>query len=280
MAAGEHPSPNFRRIVLALDPGADLDVALAEAVRLATRLQAELTALFVEDARLLGASTYPFVRRYSPSRRLWESFGERDMEEALQSLAEKVRHTIEEVATRDRLRWSFEVVRGEIEAAALAAAAETDLVILGAGLDRLFAGHRPSLARLGGLRARRSVLVMRPETPGLRRVAVVHDGSEGADRALAAALALIDADGVTVVLATADAPAAEKLEAALRARLGEAASRVTFEHKPGATAEDLCAAAAHARAGLLVLGADNPLLDDAPSVKRLEETSCRVLVIH
>jgi hypothetical protein len=73
---------SFRRVVLALDPGADYRAALSEAIRLAGALHAELSALFVEDVGLLDAARHSFVRRYAPTTARWEPFGEHEVETA------------------------------------------------------------------------------------------------------------------------------------------------------------------------------------------------------
>jgi hypothetical protein len=284
MSPAEAPSSvpsSFRRVVLALDPGADYHAALAEAIRLATALHAELSALFVEDVGLLDAARHSFVRRYTQVTDRWEPFGEHDIETAFKELADKVRAAVAEAAGRDRLPWSFSVVRGAVEAAALEAAREADLVILGAGQDALLAGLRsPSLARLGERARGRSVLYVRPKAPVARLLVVAYDGASGADRALATAARLASPSELTVALTGPDEKAAPDLEAKAKAVLGEATAGVAFISLPKASAADLCGLSARVGAGALVFGADNALLTDAAARKRLDETTCRVLVVR
>ena len=165
------PGGGFRRVLLALGPGSDYRAALSEAIRLAASLEAELSTLFVEDTRLLDASRHSFVRRYTPMGAGWQQFGESELTQAMRSLAEQVRRAVAEAAARDRLRWTFTVVRGDVEAEALSAAEEADLVVLGAGQDVLEAGLRPpSLARLGARARERSVLYVRHRAPSALRL--------------------------------------------------------------------------------------------------------------
>jgi hypothetical protein len=272
---------NVRRVVLALDPGADYQAALREAIRLAAALQAELSTLFVEDVGLLGAAQHAFVRRFAPSSARWEEFGESEIEHALAGLAEKVRRAVAEAAGRDRLRWSFKVVRGEVEAEALSAAKEADLIVLGAGQDALLAGLRaPSLARLGKRARGRSVLYVRRKAPAAGRLTIAYDGSPGADRALATAARLAAPSDLTIALTGPDAKAARKLEAKAQGVLGRAATGVEFITMPKASAADLCSLSARVGAGALVMGADNALLGNAAARKRLDQATCRVLVVR
>lgn len=274
-------STEFRRVVLALDPGADYRAALTEAVRLASALRAELSALFIEDVGLLDAARHSFVRRYAPTTARWEPFGEHEVETAFKELAERVRAAVAEAAGRDRLTWSFSVVRGAVEAAALEAARDADLVVLGAGQDALLAGLRtPSLARLGKRVRERSVLYVRPKAPVARLLVVAYDGAPGADRALAVAARLASPSELTVALIAADEKAAAKLEKKARAILGDGTTGTAFITMPKASAADLCGLSARVGAGALVFGADNPLLRSAAARRRLDETTCRVLVVR
>jgi len=272
---------SFRRVVLALDPGADYRAALTEAIGLASALHAELNALFVEDESLFDAARHSFVRRYAPMSARWEPFGEHEVETAFKDLANRVRAAVAEAATRDRLAWSFNVVRGEVEKAALAAARDADLIVLGAGQDALLAGLRsPSLARLGKQARERSVLYVRPKAPVARLLVVAYDGAPGADHALAIAARLASPSELTVALIAPNDKAAAKLENQAKAVLGDRRAGAAFITLRKASAADLCGLSARVGAGALVVGADNPLLRNAAARKRLDETTCRVLVVR
>ncbi|HUT49591.1 MAG TPA: hypothetical protein VM325_09635 [Alphaproteobacteria bacterium] len=271
----------IRRVVLALDPGADYRAALVEAIALATALHAELNTLFVEDVGLLGAARHSFVHRYAPMRARWEPFGESEIESAFKDLAGRVRAAVAEAADRGRLPWSFTVVRGEVEAAALSAAQDADLVVLGAGQDAPLAGLRsPSLARLGKRARERSVLYVRPRAPVARLLVVAYDGAPGADRALGVAARLAHPSELTVALIAPGAKAAGKLEEQAKDVLGGQVAGTAFIALPKASAGDLCGLSTRVGAGALVLGADNALLRSAAARKRLDETTCRVLVVR
>jgi len=282
MTGAAEPRAVFRRVLLALDPSADYEAAIGEAIGLAARLHAELAALLVEDERLLGAARHPFARAYSPAGSSWRAFGADDIEDAFRGLADRVRETVERMAAPGRLRWSFSVVRGDIEAEALSAADEADLVVLGAGVDRLPAALRPpSLARnLPARKGERSVLLVRPRAPQVARVTLAYDGSPGANRALRATRLLAQPDDISIALIGPDAKAARALEAAVQERLGDEATGVEFFIMPGASAADLCGLSARVGAGVLAIAADSPLVTDEASARRLDETACRVLVVR
>jgi hypothetical protein len=121
---------------------------------------------------------------------------------------------------------------------------------------------------------------VRPKAPVARLLVVAYDGAPGADHALAVAARLASPSELTVALIAPDEKAAAKLEKQARAVLGERTTGAAFINLPKASAADLCGLSARVGAGALVFGADNPLLRNAAARKRLDETTCRVLVVR
>lgn len=118
-----------RRIVIVLDAGPSARGALEAAAALAAAQEAELVALFVEDPDLIHVAGLPFASEIgvtSAARRALDAVA---MRRSLRALAEEVRRTIELIARRVPLQWSFQIARGTLDTEALAAAAAADLVI-------------------------------------------------------------------------------------------------------------------------------------------------------
>lgn len=271
----------FRRVVLALDPSADYVAAVREAAMLAAQLGAELSAVFVEDRAHLGAAAHPFVRCFSAGAVRWQEFGVADMERAYRTMAEKARRVTEEAAGSRKLRWSFEIARGEVEASALEAADEADLVVLGAGMDRLRAGSvRAPLDWRRSERTHRSVLILRPQASRAPHIVVLYDGTDGAGRALLAARHLGDPANLRIILTAGDEPAAHQLENPARDLLGSRADEAEFIALPGLGLEGLRRFAARTGAGLLILAAGSELLADETAARELDQCPCRVLVVR
>lgn len=129
--------------------------AIDAAVRLAGGLACELDCLFVEETRLFQAAAHPLTREVGVASALARRFDTPDLAGALQRQAAQARHELERAALASRIRWSFEVVRGDLLASALARAAAEDLMVIGAaGLEldaRPAPDLRESLARDGVL---------------------------------------------------------------------------------------------------------------------------------
>jgi nucleotide-binding universal stress UspA family protein len=184
-----------RRILVAIDASAASLDALAAAASLAERLGAELEGLFVEDEDLLRFAALPFgevVRSPGGGR---ERLDAAAAEAALRALAAHARVALERTASHHRVACSFRVTRGRVVREVLAAAAEADLVVLGA------AGHGRSgraavgeTARAAAGCARAPVLLLARGSRLDGGVAAVDDGTPAGTRAVAAARQLARPD--------------------------------------------------------------------------------------
>jgi hypothetical protein len=121
-----------RRILLALDTTAGNLPSFESAVELASQLEAELAALFIEDPNLLRLAGLSFVREIRFPTATEEEPEPARIERELRVLAEQARQALAAAAERARLRWSFRVVRGAIATELRAAVTEGDLLLLGA----------------------------------------------------------------------------------------------------------------------------------------------------
>jgi len=106
-------------------------MTLNTAASLAASMQAELRGLFVEDIDLLRLANLSVARevvypsgtgaRISPDR----------MERQLRAQASQARQALTTACKRQRVKWSLDIVRGDVRTEVLTAAAKVDLLILG-----------------------------------------------------------------------------------------------------------------------------------------------------
>ncbi len=117
------------RILVALDDAEAAVGALSTAAFLASRLQAELHGLYVEDIDLLRLAGLPFARTVGHASARSQPLDFAAVERAFRQQAERMRALMEEMAERERLAWSFQVERGRLLDAMMAAAGSADMLV-------------------------------------------------------------------------------------------------------------------------------------------------------
>lgn len=203
------------RIVLGLECGVEEAPALEAALALAEGLHGELAALLVEDERLLRLAALPFGQEIGRTSAHLRSFGREQIEHAFQAEAGRLRRALASAAEPLALKWSLDVARGDIMAAALERLGPGDLLVLGRRWRTEFARRRPGT----GQAAFRS-LASRP-------VAVLLTEADDAWRALEAALAIArrSSGELTVLIQSAGAQEFRARRDRARERLAGAAAR-------------------------------------------------------
>lgn len=130
-----------RVIVLVSDAG-DSDAALEAAARMATRLGAELHALFVEDVNLLRSAGLPFAREIGLTSATLRPMSTAVVEERLRAQAERSRARLERITRGLNIRASFRVSRGNVEDEALGSTRPEDMLIICRAAHRRRGGSR------------------------------------------------------------------------------------------------------------------------------------------
>jgi len=267
----------IRRILVALDASADSAAALEAATALAALFGAELQGLYVEDLNLVRLPELSLVTEIDlltgEPRRLLPS----ELEGHLRRQAARARRSLERVAGRARVRWSFRVVRGRVGAELLAAGG--DLLTLGVR------GHSPrrgpgSTARELLEATRASVLLLRRGSRLGRTVHAVFDGSRDDREAVRVAAELARRQGapLTVLAKSAAAEVQTVLEEVLADAEGRPHLEVQIAPLPDGPAE-LAAAVRRQGCGLLVLPRAGEALDPEALIQLVRRAHCPVLVV-
>lgn len=244
----ERPEATIRRILVALDASADSLAALEAAGDLAAALHAELQGLFVEDLNLVRLTGLPFSTEIDLLSGEPRRLAAEDVERHLKRQAERARRSLERVAKRVRVRWTFRTVRGRVGAELLAT--ETDLITVGAR------GHSPrrgpgSTAEEVLARAAAPVLLLRRGARLGPAVYALHDGTPAAGTgiAIAAEIARRHGSAVTVLAGGAD----EDVQRRLREELAERGVLARVEPLPSREPRELADLLRRRGCGLLVV---------------------------
>lgn len=123
--------PSTDYILVALDTSPYSAAALAAAAEVAATLNLELRGIYVEDVNLLHLCGLPFsleIGSFTANpRRLEQTRVERDFR--LQ--AAQLRRAMADIAGRQRVSWSFKVVRGGVTQEVLSAGSSAQMVSIG-----------------------------------------------------------------------------------------------------------------------------------------------------
>jgi nucleotide-binding universal stress UspA family protein len=272
---------DLRRILVALDSSRESLDALEAAVRVAARMQAELTGLFVEDVDLINLAALPFAREIALSGSGGRKLDPVTVEKAWKSQAAAARRALENAARQASLRWSFRVARGRVEHEVVAACGEADLVALGKAIRPLTRRARlGSTARAVTAGAPTAVLLAGGPAPASHssRVMVSYDGSACSKRALALAVRLARNDGGDLaVFLLPGGHDRDTLQQEVVARTAEQGLTLSFRAVEPA---DLASAFRLEHGGLLVLGADCLPVDADSLAGLVEAANCPVLLIR
>jgi nucleotide-binding universal stress UspA family protein len=192
MAMSESRSgESIQRILVAVDASPPSFAALEAAAELASKLQAELMALFVEDITLIRLAESPFAIEIGLVSGSIRQLDTQQMQRQLRAQANRVRRRLSLLADRWGIRWDFRVARGAIDDELMAAASKADLVILGrmgwSGSQRL-----GSTAQAMAAQQVRPALIHAPRVKLRSLILVIYDGSETARRALTMAAGLVE----------------------------------------------------------------------------------------
>ena len=246
---------SIRRILIALDASASSLETLEAAVTLASRLEAELIGLFVEDVNPLKLAGLPFAREIGFPSAHRRRLGSVEMERSLRAQASRAEAALIAAAERQSVRCSFRVARGEIKERVLEAATEVDLLALGRARR---AWRASSTSRVIVSAASRPVLLLSPGTPVRPPVTVVYDGSAESARALSLARRLVQSESetLTILVVARDVDDAQRLQQQVAAHLAGSEFALAYVTLLDADAVDVARAVHRHATGTLILAAD------------------------
>lgn len=211
----EEERDDIQRILIAIDGSPHSMAALKLAAELASKIDAELIGVYVEDINLLRLAEIPITREVGfYSARVREMDVQR-IRRQLRGQARRAEHALALIAETFEVRWSFQIAQGRIPAELLVAATEADLVILGkSGWSR---GRRlGSTAQTLVIKSERQTLVFQAGVRLARHVLVIYDGSQTSGKALNASLDILEDDiSLTVLIIAHDAEEMNKLRSSV-----------------------------------------------------------------
>lgn len=273
------PDRPIRRVLVALDASPGSRDAARAAAHLASRLDAELAGLFVEDQRLLALcasemalQAYFLTASTAPVR-------SRDLERLFRSQASRARAVLSTTAHAAGVGWSFRVVRGEVCDAIRDATGEEDLVSLGEfGWSLRHKGPMGRIARALLSEANRHTMLTGRGVEIHLPVVALYGSSEPGQVAVRLGARLAgDREGSLLVLLLGEDP--ERLRAEATRLVADREFLPSFV-SVGEISGSGIARAIHAHhGGLVVLPVSSPHLAQEHVQSLLEQVGCPVLAV-
>lgn len=273
----------IKRILVALDASEANRSALQAAALLASQLQADLQALFVEDINLLRLAELPFAREMMFGSREGRRITPANMERQIQAQAMRLRQLVETIAQKNQVKVEFRVLRGQVSSELCLAAQEMDLLILGKSTQLLQQSLKLGKVAQDVLASVNcNILLLQYGTNIERPVAVLFDGSEASQRALRLAIQLAhgDHDQLQVIYPALTAQKLESLQQQTRTvmkPLGIEADEIQLVTN---TPETLLLAALKYNSRVLVVEANTEVFSPENLKRLIQQSRLPVVVVR
>lgn len=121
----------IRRILVALDPAFAQSLTPELAIKVAAGISAEIDALLVQDSALMTAADLPFAQEILAPTGARRGLTREALDLDFEIVQRQLERRFEQLAGRAGLRWNVRSVRGDPIPQIIAAAAGSDLFILG-----------------------------------------------------------------------------------------------------------------------------------------------------
>jgi nucleotide-binding universal stress UspA family protein len=255
--------------------------ALEAAVELAAGMKAELQGIYVEDVNLLRAAGSPATREVCYPFVSGSQLDPQRMRRQLRAQASQAQRALAVACEQRKVKWSFQIARGEVAHEVIAAAEKADMLILGKVSRPLIRQIRlGSTALAAAVQAPCCVLLLHRDENLKPPIVVTYDGSPVARRALKIAAHLARRNGGYLdILIMADTLDREyRLQAEMADWLRHQGLLVRFRRLPEASGPALTQALQAEHGGVLVLS--STILHLAPLQKLLDKIDNPVLLVR
>lgn len=281
MTGGGAAQSGVRRILAAFDAAAPDTSSLNALAEMAALLQASLELLVVEDSELTQVAGLPTARQINLRTGAIGPLAPGELAADMRAAEALLRRWMSDAAAKRQLRWSIRTVSGEAAEALLSASRSADLLVLRRrpGWER----YRASLAEPVAVarQARQSVLLLEHGVRAPRGVAVLYrpDAEGMSALALAVRIAAAGRRPLDVLV-----PDTETVDAA-RDRVRDLAAAAgihapKFRFSRFASGQALPEIAGRVRDGLLVIGADDPILRPTETWDQLKGADRSILLVR
>jgi nucleotide-binding universal stress UspA family protein len=271
---------DIHRILVALDASPQSLAALEVAAEIAERFQAELIGIHVEDTNLLRLAEYPFACEVGHHSATLRELQVPLIEFELRARSKSVERAMSLLSKKTRLRWSLRIARGVIPEQLIAAAQESDLIILGkTGWSRR--RQLGSTARVLAMQPPPRVFILQRSHPARFPVLLAYDGSSASKRAIDT-LGIIKSEQnqLMILLLAKNRDSMHRLKSEVQPLIEGIGMQVEYRWMPKIDTQLIPLLVRMRRVNLLILPANSPYLPTDTLLALLNESDCSVLLVQ
>lgn len=267
----------IQRILVAMDASPQSLAALDTAAEIAAKFQAELIGIYVEDINLVRLADFPFSReigRFSASSRPFDSS---QIHRLMHAHARQVQRHLLLTGRCNNLRCSTQITRGSVSDELLAAAQESDLIVLGkTGWSRRREPGSTAQTFLTHTNCQ-ALILSRKFQPG-SPILVVFEGTESSQNALRAAMMISVAENPLIVLILVkSSDDAQLKQSEVENILAPTGVKASYRWIPEVGSIQLAMLARLERCEVVVLPAQGHAFPEEDVISLLTESDCAVL---
>lgn len=273
-------SKAIKRILVALDASQANKSLVQAANMLASRLDAELQALFVEDINLLQLAQLPFAREMTYGSTTARQITLPELEKQLDAQVMRLRRFVEDTARQSNTRVRFNAVRGQIETELCSAAQASDLLIVGKNTQ--LTRYSEKLGRITReiiSHAACNILLLQHGSEVGLPVGVFFDGGPASQRALHLGMQLVNDDYQQLIVIYPHTDS-QRLQEQVMQQIGPSAIQPASMELDDNTPDAIADVLAHCNARVLLLADEQAIFTLEQRHAIIRQSKLPVIVIR
>lgn len=271
------------RILVALDASTANQNILQAGITLATRLNAQLSALFIEDIDLLHMAELPVVREVVYGSFSGRSINVAGMERSMQVQSARLRKLVEAIARQNQIKITFDVLRGNVANMLCDASRQTDLLVIGKNTQLMAKSQKVgNITQLILSSVNCNLVVLQHGGHIERPVVVTFSGSEASQHALSMAvdLAYEDHNQLIVLLPAVDDLEYQRLCEIIKASIGHQMLQVSLVKVTRNTTEQILQIIRQLHGRILLLESGSTFLTDEQKQALIKQADIPMILLR
>lgn len=271
----------LHNILVAIDTSSHSRAALKAAAALAKIMEARIHGLFVQDEIWSKISRIPSSSTINELTGTIRPLKQKKLEHQIEMLEKRLRRRLETISRKNKIKHSWESVRGIVEEKILEAAEEADLITIGRR-GSSFPGRRRlgSSAKAVIQKSDKPVLILKQGLELGSKITILYDASAESQRGMRLALSLAQKNDspITILVADNNSKALKERDKELENTLEEVSISTTVKLLEHTDTWSFLNSVRNLNSDLLVISKNQPVIRDNLEIV-LNNLNCPILLI-